>query len=286
MYRARITRKNPTAFIIFIDQSGSMEEFTMFNNQQMTKAEAVALAVNMMITELINRSRKDTGYADYFEIAVFGYHGNEINSLLPSSKKIFMTPSQLVGSELSKIKINKERILPDGRSMVSVVEQKIWVQPFSGGKTPMYEALLRCYDIVKKWCADKRHRHSYPPTIFNITDGEASDGDDRRLSDIAGCIKELSTMDGNALMMNIHISTNINTSSVLFARDKSELPDENYARLLYDMSSVMPDIYGDSIAGLRGDSQRGIYRGISYNAGMTDLVSMMNIGSVTVNLLD
>lgn len=286
MYQARITRKNPTSFIIFIDQSGSMEESTQLNNENMTKAEAVALVVNMIISELINRCRKENGYADYFEIAVFGYHGNDVKSLLPSDKKILMTPGQLVGAEKSKIKINKERVLPDGRSVMSVIEQRIWIEPFAGGKTPMYEALLKCYDVVNNWCSDRKHRRSYPPTIFNITDGEASDGDNRRLIEIAERIKGLSTLNGKALFMNIHISSNTNAESVLFASDEKELPDEGYAKLLYNMSSVMPAVYNDSIANLKGTPAASSYKGISYNAGMTDLISMMNIGSVSVNLLD
>ena len=50
------------------------------------------------------------------------------------------------------------------------------------------------------------------------------------------------------------------------------------------MSSTMPDIYGESIVRLRGGGD-GPFRGMSYNAVMTELVSMMDIGSVSVNLL-
>jgi len=285
MYHARITRKNPTAFLIFIDQSGSMEEATLFNNRQMSKAEAVALTVNMTISELINRCRREDFYADYFEIAVFGYSGNEVRSLLPSGKT-FMTPGKLAGSELEKIKLNRERVLPDGRSAISVVEQKIWIKPSCSGKTPMYEALLKCYDIVGGWCADKKHRHCYPPTVFNITDGEASDGDNARLLEIASRIRHTGTIDGNTLLVNIHITSNTNEKPVLFAASEGELPDEGYAKMLFGMSSVMPPAYNENIADMRGGHTAADYRGISYNAGMTDLIGMMNIGSVSVSLMD
>ena len=82
----------------------------------------------------------------------------------------------------------------------------------------------------------------------------------------------------------INISSDAERSPVLFPESKKELPDQRYARLLYDMSSEMPAIYNESIVQLRGrDGER--FRGISYNAAMTDLVSMMNIGSVSANLL-
>jgi len=148
----------------------------------------------------------------------------------------------------------------------------------------MYHALTECYRLCKAWCGAKAHRKSYPPTIFNITDGESSDGDDFKLQEIADSIKGLSTEDGAALLINIHISSDAERSPVLFPESKKELPDQRYARLLYDMSSEMPAIYNESIVQLRGrDGER--FRGISYNAAMTDLVSMMNIGSVSANLL-
>ena len=268
MYSARISRNSPAAFIILIDQSGSMAETVVIDRKEVVKAKAVAFIVNMLIAELLNRSRREEGYRDYFDIAVLGYHGDEVASLWKNPNRMFMRPNDL----------------PDGSTVVSSVCQKIWVEPYAGGKTPMYHALTECYRLCKAWCGAKAHRKSYPPTIFNITDGESSDGDDFKLQEIADSIKGLSTEDGAALLINIHISSDAERSPVLFPESKKELPDQRYARLLYDMSSEMPAIYNESIVQLRGrDGER--FRGISYNAAMTDLVSMMNIGSVSANLL-
>lgn len=209
MYSARISRNSPAAFIILIDQSGSMAETVVIDRKEVVKAKAVAFIVNMLIAELLNRSRREEGYRDYFDIAVLGYHGDEVASLWKNPNRMFMRPNDLIGNELSRVPVQRERRLPDGSTVVSSVCQKIWVEPYAGGKTPMYHALTECYRLCKAWCGAKAHRKSYPPTIFNITDGESSDGDDFKLQEIADSIKGLSTEDGAALLINIHISSDI-----------------------------------------------------------------------------
>ena len=85
MYEARISRNHPAAFLILIDQSGSMSEPTTFHGRRMSKSEAVALTVNMLIDELLNRCKREEGYRDYFDIAVQGYHGDRVVSLVRAS---------------------------------------------------------------------------------------------------------------------------------------------------------------------------------------------------------
>lgn len=128
------------------------------------------------------------------------------------------------------------------------------------------------------------NRESYPPTIFNITDGRSrpratSGGCSTRPRASASWVRTTEPP-----FVNIHICSDESRRQVLFPMSEQELPEQRYARLLYRMSSTMPDIYGESIVRLRGGGD-GPFRGMSYNAGMTELVSMMDIGSVSVNLL-
>lgn len=178
----------------------------------------------MLIAELLNRSRREEGYRDYFDIAVLGYHGDEVASLWKNPNRMFMRPNDLIGNELSRVPVQRERRLPDGSTVVSSVCQKIWVEPYAGGKTPMYHALTECYRLCKAWCGAKAHRKSYPPTIFNITDGESSDGDDFKLQEIADSIKGLSTEDGAALLINIHISSDAERRPCCFPNRKKSFP--------------------------------------------------------------
>lgn len=191
MYEARISRNHPAAFLILIDQSGSMSEPTTFHGRRMSKSEAVALTVNMLIDELLNRCKREEGYRDYFDIAVQGYHGDRVVSLWGDPERTFMRPSELAGAELCRVDVQQERTLPGGKTVVSVISQKIWVRPLASDKTPMYSALRRCHELCSQWCSRRSNRESYPPTIFNITDGESSEGDERRLLDAAESIRQV-----------------------------------------------------------------------------------------------
>lgn len=282
MYSARISSSNPTAFVILIDQSGSMQELTLFNNELMSKSQAVANSVNIMLSEFLNRSRREDGHRNYFDIAVLGYHGDQVNSLLGASRKVFKTPQELAKFYHSVSTTQKERILPNGESTIATTKQRVWISPFASDKTPMHKALHDCYDMLNVWCSS--HARSYPPTVFNITDGEATDCDDVQLLSMADKLTSLSTNNGNVLLVNIHITSSQDERPILFPATTAELPNQRYAHLLYQMSSIMPSLYNESIIsmyGKRGDS----FRGISFNASMTDLIGMMNIGSVSVNLL-
>ncbi len=128
MYEARISRNHPAAFLILIDQSGSMSEPTTFHGRRMSKSEAVALTVNMLIDELLNRCKREEGYRDYFDIAVQGYHGDRVVSLWGDPERTFMRPSELAGAELCRVDVQQERMLPGGKTVVSVISQKIWVR--------------------------------------------------------------------------------------------------------------------------------------------------------------
>lgn len=82
MYTQSITRSHRTAFILAIDQSGSMAEKLLFRGRQTTKAEAVAEVTNRLLFELIERARRSDEVRDYYDIAVLGYSGDGIVSLL------------------------------------------------------------------------------------------------------------------------------------------------------------------------------------------------------------
>lgn len=282
MYRNRITRKNPTAVVILIDQSGSMAEKTLFAGRELSKAEAVASIVNMLISELINRSRREEGIRDYFDVAVYGYSGSGVRSLLPYPKKNIVTLSKLAEMVLRTDEEKIERRLPDGTGSLSVVTKKIWIEPMADGSTPMLEAFGKALKLLTKWCSDRTHRQSYPPTVFNITDGEATDGSPEELASAAEKIKSLSTEGGNALMVNIHLSSHFGTEPVIFPDSTARLPHDRYAWLLYEMASLLPRPYSKAM-GMNSSDE---CRTMSYNTSMHDLLNIMNIGSISLNTID
>src|SRR5690242_20279915 len=82
-YSAEVSRKSPTAFVVLVDQSGSMSEaFGM--DSRVTKAKFVADVVNKWLDNLVIRASKNQKVRDYFDIAVLGYGGG-VESVLPGS---------------------------------------------------------------------------------------------------------------------------------------------------------------------------------------------------------
>lgn len=178
MYTQSITRSHRTAFILAIDQSGSMAEKLLFRGRQTTKAEAVAEVTNRLLFELIERARRSDEVRDYYDIAVLGYSGDGIVSLLNDPEPL-VPVSRLAALPVDFAETVVERRMPDGEATFRKISMPAWIAPKAVGQTPMYEALLQIRDLTQAWCTNPAHSESFPPIVFNITDGEASDCDER-----------------------------------------------------------------------------------------------------------
>lgn len=282
-YTQSITRRHRTAFVLAIDQSGSMVEELEFRGRRLSKAAAVAEVTNSLLSELLLRATREGEVRDYYDIAVVGYSGEGIRSLL-SADETFVPITALEGSARDIRRASVERRLPDGQPAFNEVTVREWIVPAATGQTPMYEALLYVHDLVAAWCRHPEHRESFPPLVFNITDGEASDSDEEELSQIAGRIRSLGTDDGCALLVNIHLASGNAAAGRIFLTEEEAAYDNRYAHLLYDISSPMPPLFEEAIRSLRGDNARGPFRGMCYNASITELLSILNVGSISVNL--
>ena len=278
-YTCAITRANPTAFVILLDQSGSMSERTFYEGVGMTKAQALAMATNALIDELVDRCRRSDGINDYYHIAVIGYSGRGVCNLLSSNG--FVTPSELAMRTVATQVITRERTLPNGSTVLTTTHCNRWVEPLATGVTPMYEALARALQMVEMICATEQFRASYPPTIINITDGEATDATCEQLQALAERIRGVQTLHGNALLMNINLSKGASSRAVIFPSSVEELPENRYARMLYEMSSELPSRYEPMIMRSQPTAKGGPFRAMGYNALIGDAIAIMNIGTIT-----
>ena len=172
--------------------------------------------------------------------------------------------------------------LPDGGIALREVTVPTWIEPHAVGQTPMCEALRRIRDLAAAWCADPAHAESFPPVVFHITDGEATDCDDEELRTVAGQIRDLGTADGKVLLINIHIAADAEGRSVFFPSEEESAYPNRYATLLCDCSSVMPEVFEAAIREAKGPGALPPFRGVSYNASADQLVAMLNIGSISV----
>lgn len=263
-YTAEISRRNPGCIVFLLDQSGSMAE-PFGRRRDTTKAKGAADAINSILRAIIFRCTKESGVRDYFEISVIGYggYGGKSGSLLGGGKEKFVKVSWLYQNYL-RIEERIE-VTSDGRQIISRLP--IWFEPVAENGTPMCAALQLAYDWIKDWI--DRHPNSFPPIVFNITDGAATDGDPEPYGKK---IMELATSDGNVLLFNCHIS-GIEAEPVIFPASEKELPNDEYARKLFRMSSELPEPM------LRlGELKKGS-RGFAFNADLATLINFLDIGT-------
>ncbi len=283
MYERSITREHRTAFVILIDQSGSMAELIDYEGRTITKATAVAEVTNLIIGELMERARRHDGIRDYYDIAVVGYSGEGVKPMLTEGEEPFISIGEL---SKSSVKIHShvvERLAPNGVIIPYTVTTPMWISPHATGQTPMYEGLNFAYDILKRWCAKPDHFDSFPPIIFNITDGESSDCSAEDLMKISRKIRALSTADGEAFMINIHIATSPGQESMIFPTiEEVEACTHRKAKDLSFASSTMPPIYNELICELKGVVGQRDFVGVSYNASIAELITILNIGTISV----
>ena len=285
MYEQEITRQHRTAFVIAIDQSKSMIEDVSFNGECMSKAKAVARITDNLINELILRAYREEEVRDYYDIAILGYADDEVYPLIDPNR-YFIPVTELNKYKPKQTTIIIERLLPDGSLHQHKEDCNIWISPKAEGNTPMYEAMMQIREIVSEWCLKPQNAESFPPIIFNITDGECSDCTPPELRAITEQIRNLATADGNVLLINIHLSSGVNSSAVIFPSQDEIDPDNHYMRLLADCSSIMPEAFTPLIRSQRGILAIPPFRAMSYNASLSELIAMLNIGSRSItNLL-
>lgn len=284
MYTQEITRSHRAAFVLLLDQSTSMQQQVQFGRLTATKAQMVAYTANSLITELIDRCRRSDGIRNYYDIAVIGYSGESVRSLLP--REGFNSVAELAQDMPPQTAVAFEEDLPDGTQTLVRHRQREWITPLAEGTTPMHEALHMVRDLVEVWCDEEQNAESFPPIVINITDGEPTDCTEIDLRDVCTLIKRTATEDGNTLLINIHISTVHRLNSIIFPMQEELSQACNKARLLADCSSVMPAALNEAIREMKGVGAMPPYIGIGYNATVVELLSMINIGSRSISQLD
>ena len=285
MYSKPITHLNRGAIVIAVDCSMSMQEQTFLNNISMSKIEAVAVVCNYLIDELLERATRHGEVRNYYDIAVLGYSGDEIQSLLPTtSTNNFVAIDQLSNIAPSTRTYAFEQHTDDGRSADAYFNLREWIKPTAHGKTPMFQALSVVYNMVEKWCAKPENRDSFPPIIFHITDGECNDANDSDLINIAKSIRETSTNDGNTLLINIHLSPYNELPSEIFPAEGRLSNQSPHYTTLYQMSSTMPEQMNTLLSTMAKPSSGAPYRALAYNASPCELLTILNIGSESINI--
>ena len=278
MYSQEITRCHLAAIVIAVDQSSSMNGRVRLHRDEISKAEAVSMVVGRMIDELILRSRRDNGYRHYYDIALVGYSGDRVYPLF-GDDIAFYPITMLAGHHVRRVPymISYHTLQDEICSFCESVS--LWVEPRAQGATPLYKMIKRVTALVEEWCAKEENRDSFPPLVFNISDGEASDADYEMLRSAARHLRQSGTNDGNTLFVNVHISSNTECKPIVFPTSW-EIPSSlRYARLLMEMSSIVPDQLNQYVGDCRATYAQPPYIAMSYNTSISELIAMLNIGT-------
>lgn len=280
-YTAQIKRNSPTAFIFMIDQSVSMRRPTIYGGKEMTMSEAVARIVNNQINELVYRCIKTNEIRHYYDIALIGY-GHDAYSAWNGELvgRDFLSPAEIKNHPYRKITI-KEEVRTRRGVQEKEVEKVQWLDARHDGKwTHVHKAFDIAKRLLNEWMSKHQKEDCYPPTIINITDGIFNGATDEYILQQANELKAMFTNDGNVLLFNIHIVPD-QEAKVVFPISKSELGDNKYAQLLFDMSSLLPERYNQDIANLRGDEGKERHSAMAINADLSTLLQLMDIGTPT-----
>jgi len=276
-YTAEVSRANPSCFLFLIDQSGSMKDPFGAGDNGKQKSNAVADAINRLLSELVLKCTKADGVRDYFHVGVISY-GDRVKPAFGGS---LMGRDLVPISEIANSPVRLEerrKSVEDGAGGIleRPVKFPVWFDPVAIGGTPMCQALSSATNIVQRWLSE--HVDCYPPTIINITDGEATDGNPASQCD---ALRALGSSDGQVLLFNLHLSSK-NGTPIEFPDSEEYLPDD-HARQLFRMSSVLPDYLRQSAAneGIRATETT---RGFVFNADMVAVIRFLDIGTRASNL--
>jgi hypothetical protein len=270
----------PGCMIIMLDQSASM--YDSFGPSKagrgQKKSEMVATILNGFLNELINTNRvvHPDGSPEVrprAEIAVIGY-GSSVSSVLGGvlANKPFVTLTELDANPISINMVKKKEVDGMGNIIEVPTPFPIWVKAKAENGTPMLDALQLARSLAEQWASG--HQSNYPPVIINITDGMAL-GD---LAKAAQDIMQTQTNDGQALVFNVHI-TEHPLPEVTYPLTETELPNDQYARQLFAMSSVIPETSRSLLESQLGHPVPSGARGMIFNGDAVSVRLMFNFAS-------
>lgn len=275
-YTAEINRATPSCFLFLIDQSGSMQD-SWAGESGKSKADGLADIINRLLMNIVLTCTKEEGVRDYFDIGVIGYGSNVGPAFVGGLAGREIVPLSDVANMPARIEERIRKVEDGAGGLVDqTVKFPIWFDPIASGGTPMCHALTEAQTILSRWIA--QHSTSFPPIVFNITDGEVTDGDP---TNAVNLVKNLSTNDGNVLLFNVHVSST-HAAPILFPDSETGLPD-NFAKLLFRISTLLPG-YMRTFALQEGLAASDGARGFVFNATPVAVIQFLKIGTTPSNL--
>lgn len=241
------------------------------------KCDAVADAINRLLSTLVLRCAKGEDVRDYFQVGVVAYGGAvRVGFGGTLANRQFVPISEIADNPLRVEQRMRKEEDGAGGLIERTVRFPVWFEPYAKGNTPMVAAIDEATRAVRAWT--ELYPLSYPPAVINISDGEPTDGNPAVAADK---LKNLATNDGNALFFNVHISGQARRP-IEFPDTQVGLPDE-FAQRLFEMSSILPPRLAEE-ARREGFAVGNESRGFAFNADLRSLIQFLDIGTRTADL--
>lgn len=264
MYTQPIDRMHPGCIVLLVDQSGSMAD--PIAGLPSSKATVLAQTVNRLLRNLVLQCQRGEDIRDYYSVGIMGYGATVGSAFLGKLAGQHLVPISYVADFPA---LMTKDSLP-GNPELSV-DLPVWIEPVADGGTPMSKAIDMTGAMVVEWAND--NPDSFPPIVINITDGEATDEDPRRL---AAQLRGIHTRDGDLLMFNIHLS-DTQAPVVEYPSSPIGLPDK-FALTLFEMSSELTPYMVAVARGLGLQVTDGA-RGFAFNADAAKLSEFLDVGT-------
>ena len=258
-----------------------MQGLTKLNDKIMRKADAVAIVCNYIIDELLERATRRSEVRNYYDISVIGYQHTDIVPIIPDHCDKFVSISEL--AQCAK-RPKAWCFSPESSEHKPDFLLREWIKPLAEGRTPMHAALTHIYTRVEEWCSKAENHESFPPIVFNISDGEANDATPEELIHIAEQIRQTGTENGKTLLVNIHLGKIDDPASEIFPSDNGFEASSQYQLTLFRRSSLMPQELESVIEEVSTSKGCGPYRGVAFNVTPGELLNILNIGSESINI--
>jgi hypothetical protein len=268
-YDAQIMTSNPACLLLLVDQSRSMNR--PFGRQPgVRKSDGVAVMLNSILDNLCLLG----GKRERLYVGVIGY-GSAVGSILegPLASQELVSNTNLTENKLQILKVTVTRTKPDGTQVRKPKQVPVWIRPRADGKsTPMKEAFETAHGVADGFL--RKHPNCFPPIILNFTDGDPNTGSPEAAAE---ALRRLPSMNGPPLLFNAHLSDNPH-EPILFPRTRDVLPrEDNLARRMFDMSSVLPDLLVQRARDQRYQVDRGA-RGFAFNGDLDAVSKVLEIG--------
>ncbi|MHA2068709.1 MAG: hypothetical protein ACXABY_30465, partial [Candidatus Thorarchaeota archaeon] len=215
-YEQLVSRARPALILMLVDDSLSMQEH--LPGTSTPKYEYVERYDGILLEDLLGRSTEGNGRVKpRYYIHVIKYGGKV---------EIWGDPGMDIEAAIRKF-TGEGNSLGLGGNL---------------GGTDAKGAFQEAYAFLQQALSTERFLDSFPPIVLHLTDGE-SQTDATAESEK---VKQLSTSDGNVLVVNAYIGTQTNLSyqgpeDFPGYLDVSEAGSSHYNVRLFEMSSVAPE---------------------------------------------